>query len=66
MTTQHRWLVVCDDETWTFRTRAGARAQAARLNRHPANVDIRLHGGYSNVDGHARVIDRRAWMTDFD
>lgn len=52
-----RWAVVIDDERRTFRTRREAREWARRIARHPANVDIRTHGGYLNVDGTPRVLD---------
>lgn len=52
------WVVECDDEVWSFRTRAQAREYARRLNRHPANAGIRQCGGYRNVDGVARVYAR--------
>jgi hypothetical protein len=54
---QHRWLVECDDERSSYRTREQARAVAARENGHPCNENIRLFGPYTNVDGCARVID---------
>lgn len=53
----YRWLVECDDERFNYRSRERARAAAARLNSHPANVNIRAYGPYRNVDGRARVID---------
>lgn len=56
--TRPRWLVICDDEREEHNTRSQARKAAAEINRHPANRDIRRHGGYRNVDGVARVIDR--------
>lgn len=56
---ERRWLVICDGERDAFASRSQARAAARRINRHPANVDIRRYGGYRNVDGVARVIDRR-------
>ena len=53
----HRWLVVCDDETHSFQSREKARKNARWQNGHPANVNIRMCGPYKNVDGIARVID---------
>jgi hypothetical protein len=57
-----RWLVVCDDEMYSHRTRAGARKDAAWTNRHPSNVDRRRFGpyrfgSYLNADGCARIVD---------
>ena len=62
MTGTKRWGVVCDDERWVFSTRARAREWAARVNRHPANANIRMFGPYRNVDGVARLVDLR-WET---
>jgi len=56
---QARWCVVCDDESWRFRTRREARAFAARLKRHPANVDVRRFGPYANADGRVYIVDSR-------
>lgn len=53
---RHRWLVVCDDEASSYRTRQAARAACRRIAGHPANRDIRRFGPY-NVTGLARVID---------
>ena len=57
---EHRWIVVCDNERSAYRTRKEAREAAARLNRHPADADIRRLGPYANVNGVARVVDRTA------
>ena len=59
--TEHRWIVVVDDERKSFGTRKQARAEAAWLARHPANMDARRFGPYANVDGQPRIID--SWAT---
>lgn len=58
------WVVVCDDETWTFATREKARELATSLRRHPSNVDIRRHGGYRNAGGDVRVLRREDWLAE--
>ena len=52
-----RWMVLCDGERKTFATRAAAREEAAWLNRHPSNTNIRNFGPYRNVDGRAQIVD---------
>lgn len=53
----YRWLVVCDDEARSYKTRSAAKEAARSLQGHPANANIRAFGPYKNVDGEARVID---------
>lgn len=58
------WVVVCDDEVWSFATRQKAREYATSLRRHPSNVDIRRRGGYRNADGDVRVLRREDWRSE--